>query len=248
MAQYARRSFVDSSGLMPPGVKWLLIANVAIFLFNFLLNVLRIPDPLFLYGALVPGQVLRAFAVWQLVTYLFLHGGILHILLNMLSLWMFGRELEAAWGTKRFLQFYFLCGVGAGLCVILANLIFPSGEMASRTIGASGAIYGLMLAYAILYPDREIIFYFVPLKAKYFVLILGSISFILTFSGQESGVSHVAHLGGMIFAYGYLKSRYLSLDLMGLADRAYKDWKLKRAKRKFEVYLSKNRDRGPYVN
>lgn len=233
---------------MPPGVKWLLIANIAIYLLGFLLGVLRIPDPLYLYGALVPGQVLGALAIWQLVTYLFLHGGILHILLNMLSLWMFGRDLEAAWGTKRFLQFYFLCGVGAGICVILANLVFPTGDMATRTIGASGAIYGLMLAYAILYPDREIIFYFVPMKAKYFVMILGSISFILTFSGQESGVSHVAHLGGMIFAYLYLKSRYLSLDLTGVARDAYKEWKLRRAKRKFEVYMSKNRDRGPYVN
>jgi membrane associated rhomboid family serine protease len=137
-----------------------------------------------------------------------------------------------------------LCGVGAGLCVIVASLLF--GGMASRTIGASGAVYGLLLAFGLLYPDRTVLFSFLfPMKAKYFVMIIGAIAFMSSFS-SGSGVSHIAHLGGMIFGYAYLKARLPRANLLGGLQRRYRDWKLERARRKFQVYLRKhdpNRDR-----
>ena len=110
---------------------------------------------LFHWFGLVPQAVVEVFAVWQLVTYMFLHDprGFGHILFNMLTLWMFGKDLEATWGTRRFLKFYFVCGVGAGICVVIGNSLF--GTMATRTIGASGAIFGLLLAFGMLFPDRR---------------------------------------------------------------------------------------------
>src|SRR6185503_15006634 len=112
--------------------------------------------------ALVPADVVTRFFLWQPVTYLFLHEGFFHILMNMLGLWFFGKDLEDIWGTRRFLQFYFFCGIGAGVVVVLANYLFGNPE--SRTIGASGAIYGIFLVAAVLWPDRTIIFYIFPIK------------------------------------------------------------------------------------
>ena len=112
--------------------------------------------------------------IWQLVTYMFLHSlqSFWHILFNMLTLWMFGSPVEETWGTRRFLQYYFLCGVGAGVCVVVANLAF--GDPYQRVIGASGAIYGLLLAYGMLFPNQEVLFAFLfPIKAKYMVMIFG---------------------------------------------------------------------------
>ena len=157
---------------------------------------------------------------------------------------MFGADLERGWGTKRFLQYYFLCGIGAGICVVIANAMF--GNMNSRTIGASGAIYGLLLAFGVLYPDRTVLFSFLfPIKAKYFVMILGAIAFLSSLSASDNGVSHVAHLGGMVFGYIYLRSKKMNnVDLWGSAQYMYKEWKLRRAKRKFQVYMRKKQD-GP---
>src|SRR6266851_8580867 len=129
------------SGYFPLGVKWLLISNTAIFVLCFLFP----SKAIFQWFALSPELVLKQFAIWQLVTYMFLHGGIGHILFNMLALWMFGSELEQAWGTRRFLRFYFFCGVGAALCVLVGNFIASDLR---PTMGASGAIYGILLASA----------------------------------------------------------------------------------------------------
>src|SRR5437016_8820343 len=129
----------------PTGVKWLLISNVAVFFLGFFAGLLQMDRPLAIL-ALVPAEVVLRLFVWQLATYLFLHGGFGHILWNMLALWMFGADIERAWGTKRFLQFYFFCGIGAGICVVIANYAF--GDPATRTIGSSGAIFGILLAYA----------------------------------------------------------------------------------------------------
>ncbi len=153
--------------------------------------------------ALRPSDVVTHFYLWQLVTYLFLHGGIAHILFNMLALWMFGTEFERLWGTSRFLRFYFFCGAGAGLCVIVGNYLFGNPEVA--TVGSSGAIYGILLASAVMWPDRQMLFYFlIPLKMKYFVMIIGAIAFFNSFN-PASPVSDVAHLGGMLFGYVFLK-------------------------------------------
>src|SRR5580700_178398 len=180
------------SGGLPPGIKALLISNVAIFLLSFLSRG-RL-DEFFSYFALVPAAVVKLFFVWQLFTYMFLHAGIWHILWNMLALWMFGCELEQTWGTRRFLRFYFFCGVGAGLCVVLANYLPFGGNPNIPTVGSSGAIYGILLASAVLWPDRMMLFSFlIPIKMKYFVMIIGAIAFLSSFN-TASPVSNVAHL------------------------------------------------------
>lgn len=244
------RSFGSSSyGGIRNGVKWLLIVNFGLFVLNFLTaghSIGAIFGPL----GLVPGMVVNSFAFWQPFTYMFLHStsDLWHVLFNMLTLWMFGVQLEARWGTREFLRYYFLCGIGAGICVILANYLYGTPDV--RVIGASGAIYGLLLAYAVFYPDAPILFAFIfPMKAKYFVIILGAIAFLMSARGGGGTVSHVAHLGGMLVGWLYLrgnktKSR-LSLDPVGYAQRQYQDWKLKRAKRKFEVYLRKQSPNRP---
>jgi membrane associated rhomboid family serine protease len=197
--------------------------------------------------ALRPTDVLTRFYVWELATYLFLHGGFWHILMNMLFLWFFGKDLEDIWGTRRFLQFYFFCGVGAGLIVVLANYLF--GSRTTPTIGASGAIYGVLLVAAVLWPDRIIIFYIFPIKLKYLVMIMGALAFF-GLGDPNSGVSQVAHLSGMGFGYIFLRaSRGRRFDPVTPIRESYKAWKLARAKRKFQVYLKKQgSDRDRWVN
>ena len=189
---------------------------------------------------MVPAEVLGLGFIWQPFTYMFLHGGFWHILINMLSLWMFGITLENDWGTKRFLQYYFLCGIGAALCVIAVAI--PSHEMMLRTIGASGAIYGVLLAFGVLYPDTPILFSFLfPIKAKYFVMIIGAIAFMSSFQ-PGSGVSNVAHLGGMLFGYAFLRFRVKKLKLapLGSLRGQFQEWRVRRARRRFQVYLRKH--------
>jgi membrane associated rhomboid family serine protease len=222
----------------PPGVKWLLISNVAIFVIGYFAGLLQLDRPL-AYLALIPVRVLRDGFLWQLVTYLFLHGSIGHILFNMLALWMFGADLEGTWGTRRFLQFYFFCGVGAGICVVLANYLLPWGNPRIPTIGSSGAIFGILMAYAMLYPTRTILFSFLfPIQVKYFVMIIGAIAFLSSFQ-VNNGVSEFAHLGGLLFGYIFLKTPNFRFDLAGPVRHQYSEWKLRRAKKKFQVYLRK---------
>ena len=231
------------SSFFPRGVKWLLISNIAIFVVYFLAGHTELGQ-IFNLLALSPELVLRHFAIWQLFTYMFLHGSIGHILFNMLTLWMFGMDLERDWGTKRFLKYYFICGIGAGLCDVLVNAAL--GHLNTRTIGSSGAIYGLLLAFGVLYPDRVVLMSFLfPIKAKYFVMIIGAIAFISSL-GSSSGVGNVAHLGGMLFGYLYLRMRFPQFNTGDLIRR-YQDWKLQRAKKKFQVYMRKH-GRGPWVN
>ena len=256
MALYTRypASSYRVGGFFPRGVKWLLIINFAVFVFFFFLGVL---SPA-MAGGFLEIFGLRAFlfvrgAIWQPFTYMFLHDptSIWHILFNMLTLWMFGADLEREWGTRQFLRFYFLCGIGAGLCVVAANAAV-GGDMQRATIGASGAIYGLLMAFGVLFPDRIVLFSFLfPMKAKYFVMILGAIAFLSSMGSGNSNVSNVAHLGGMIFGYIYLKSRLgrVRFSMAASLTRGYRQWKLARAKRKFKVYLRKqNRDSDRWVN
>ena len=246
---YSSRSYARpyaSGGGLPFGIKWLLIANTAIFLLQFFLG--RGASAVFSYFALVPVQVVKSFFVWQLVTYMFLHGGLWHILWNMLALWMFGKDLEQTWGTDRFLRFYFLCGSGAGVCVVLANYLF--GDPRIATIGSSGAIYAILAASAALWPDRQIIAFFIfPMKMKYFVMIVGAIAFLNSWN-LNSGVSDVAHLSGLLFGILYVKSpRVRGFNPLAVVESGYRTWKLNRAKRKFQVYLRKQRsDKDRWVN
>lgn len=250
------RPYSMGGGGLPYGLKMLLIANVAIFLLQFF----GADSFLLQYFALRPASLFSMFAVWQLATYMFLHGGLGHILFNMLALWMFGKELEETWGTQRFLRFYFFCGIGAGICVVLANYTLPGGNPASITLGASGAIYGVLLASAVLWPDRIIYMNFLfPIKMKYFVMIYGAISFLMVARGVNSGVSDIGHLGGLICAWIYLKTPALKTTggrgfspMVGIRQQ-YKAWKLARNKRRFHVYMKTQRrdpndKRDPWVN
>jgi membrane associated rhomboid family serine protease len=239
--KYRRSSFFNS--YFPAGVKWLIVSNVAVFVL-FTLFGRWIGDDLRLL-ALAPRAVVSYFALWQLVTYLFIHSGISHLLFNMLALWMFGVPLEQTWGTKRFLKYYFLCGIGAGLCDVALHAAV--GDWGTRTVGASGAIYGLLMAFGVLFPNQTVLMGFLfPIKAKYMVMIYGAIELLLAFSVND-GVSNIAHLGGMAFGYVYLKGRLPRLTLPDWQG-AYKRWKLQRAKKKFQVYMRKHGDRGPWVN
>lgn len=240
------RPYLPGSGL-PRGVKNLIIANSVVFL---LMWAFGRTDAIRLfagYFSLIPADVVTRFYIWQPFTYLFLHGGFMHILFNMLGLWFFGKDLEEIWGTRRFLQFYFFCGVGAGLFVVLGNYLVGTPQI--PTVGASGAIYGIMLVCAVLWPDRIVIFYIFPIKLKYLVMILGALAFF-SLSDLNSGVSNVAHLSGMLFGYVFLKSsKARSFDVVGPMRDSYKAWKLARAKRKFQVYLKKQgSDKDRWVN
>ena len=235
------RSF-NTSGYLPTGVKWLVIANTVVFLLSYLIPSLA---PHLLLLSLAPAAVLKHYAIWQLATYMFLHGGVWHILLNMLALWMFGSPLERDWGTRRFLQYYFLCGLGAGLCDVMLNGIL--GNWGTHTVGASGAVYGLLLAFGMLYPDAQVIFFIFPMKAKYMVMIFGAVAFLGALR-PGSGVSDIAHLGGMAFGYAYLRMRFFHID-MDYFRREYNAWKLRRAKKRFQVYMRKHgSDRDTWVN
>ncbi|MCD6376477.1 MAG: rhomboid family intramembrane serine protease [Caldisericaceae bacterium] len=191
-----------SGGMLPPAVKNLMFANGIIWLMMILNGSLRY----FLLDqfALNRIDVFYNFKIWQLVTYMFLHdpSGFMHVFFNMLFLWMFGAELENEWGTKEFLKYYFITGIGAG---ILNIILSPS-----PTIGASGAVYGIMLAYALRYPDRYIYIYFLfPVKIKYFMAFLAFVSFFSTFGAYGGGIAHAAHLGGIVIGYIYLKYWYM---------------------------------------
>jgi len=216
-------SSLGIGGAITPAVKALVIANAAVFLFEFVLHSAGLDAVFLKLFALQPGLVYGSLYVWQLATYLFLHGDLGHILVNMFMLWMFGAEMERIWGSRRFLKYYFLTGIGAGI----VTCFFSSG---SRTIGASGAVFGVMLAYGLTFPNREILFWFVfPMKAKHFVLLMGGIELLASASWVSDGIGHFAHLGGMLFGYVYLKRAWKLKDWLSEIR-----WKARR--RRFEVF------------
>ena len=245
---YTRLRYTRSSyfGYLTPGVKWLLITNTAMFLLTYLGGPAVSTQARLLLG-LRAEAVVHILMVWQVVTYMFLHAGITHILFNMLALWMFGSMLEQDWGTRRFLKYYFLCGIAAGACVLVVNVAI--GDWYTPTIGASGAIFGLLVAFGVMYPNQTVLMNFLfPIKAKYMVVIYAVIELLMTF-GPNTGVSTIAHLGGMLFGYIYLKAGWRPSLGLAEARSAYQQWKLGRAKRKFQVYMRKHgKDRGPRVN
>jgi membrane associated rhomboid family serine protease len=216
-------------GPITPAVKAIIWANIAMF-------VLRLAyEPIIGYLGLTPQLVLTSGWIWQVATYMFLHVGTMHILFNMLGIWMFGVELERLWGTKFFGRFYAITGMGAGLCVIAAPFLPVPALQATYsipTIGASGALYGLLMAFAIYYPDRPILMFLLfPIPAKYFVMILGALAFLVS----GGGVSNSAHLGGLLFGYLYLRGRGGG-GLTAEIKYRYLKWKMNRLRRKFDVY------------
>ena len=155
--------------------------------------------------SLIPSEIITKFQVWRIFTYLFIHDPVsyLHIFFNMYMLIMFGIQVEAEWGRRRFFFYYFLCGTGAGLFIFLIALI--SGEN-SLTMGASGAIFGIILAFSMLNPDAIILLFFIlPIRAKYLVILYAGLELFFELSGAQPGVSHVGHLGGLLTGFLYFK-------------------------------------------
>lgn len=191
---YPRISF---GGPLTPVVKSILIACGLVFLQQLLAG----DKMLFIFG-LIPAMVWKDSFFWQLVSYIFLHGDLFHMLFNLLALFMFGCELERVWGSPFFLKYFFVTGIGAGVCTVCLT---PS--LTIPTIGASGAVFGILLAYALHFPNRIVYFNFLfPIKIKYLVLIYGILTFWFSLSGTGGGIAHIAHLGGMIFGLIYLKA------------------------------------------
>src|SRR5690349_8032828 len=180
-------SFSFGPGPLSTAMKALIGANVLIFFAQ--LGIRSLTEML----GLVPAFVIERFWIWQLATYMFLHGGLFHVLFNMLALWMFGTELERIWGSREFLKFYFITGVGAGALTVAFSLLpfgFAQQLQYVDVIGASGAIYALLLAYALYFPVRPIYMYFVfPIPAKIFVLIMGAIAFYSSIAESGGGVA-----------------------------------------------------------
>jgi membrane associated rhomboid family serine protease len=235
MPRYPSRYSSSSSFSFGPGpvstsLQALIGANVAVFFAQAFL-------PQLMDFGLQPEWVVRG-RLWQLATYMFLHGGLWHILFNMLALWMFGAELERMWGTRYFLRFYFVTGIGAGILTVLFSLLpFDAAQQVYRSnvIGASGAIYGLLLAYGLHFPDRPIYMYLVfPIPARYFVLLMGAIAFYSTVSGAGGGIANATHLGGLLVAYLFLRGS--RLDPRAELKYRYLKWKINRARKKFDVY------------
>jgi len=191
---YYRYRFSFGYGLTPVVKNLMIIMGAAFLLQLFLTRWVEI------YFGLVSILVWKKYFLWQLLTYIFLHGDFFHILFNLFSLWMFGGELENYWGSKKFLFYFLYCGIGAGICTV----VFTPNEFIP-VIGASGAIYGILLAFAWLFPNRPILIYFLfPIPAKYMVIIFGLIELYSSRSGAGGGIAHLTHLGGFVFGFFYL--------------------------------------------
>ena len=199
---------------MTPIVKRLIIINVVIWVVAVMIiqKAFLAENYIFRYFGLIPGSFIFDFFLWQPFTYMFLHStSFFHILFNMLILWMFGSELEGRWGGRFFLIYYLVSGIGAAFLYVICTLVYylfsgQSGPLMVPVIGASGATFGLILAYGLIFAERTVLFMFIfPMKAKYFALLLGVIELLtLLDSGFGSKVANLAHLGGIVSGFLFL--------------------------------------------
>jgi membrane associated rhomboid family serine protease len=234
----------------PPFTYWIkriIIACVAVYFLQVVLGAF-VPSSetyLRLFGALIPDRVLHGW-IWQLVTYSFLHAGVMHVLINMLMLWMFGAQEEMDWGSKKFLEFYLFCIVGAALTTMaVAYSPIPGVSPMTATIGASGGVYGVLMAFGMLYGEQEIFMFPLPfmMKAKYMVAIMILLVILATFQPSQGGIANFAHLGGLFFGFVYVKFMPRRGLSYGASEKyfnirnSYYRWKRRRAARKFEVYM-----------
>lgn len=214
-------------GAVPPVVARLIAVNVAVYL-------LQVVTGSWLVGqfGLIPALVERG-EIWRLFSYQFLHGGPLHLGLNMFALWMFGSELAPRWGASFFLRYYFVCAVGGGILFTLVRLgtWVPS-------VGASGAIYGILMAYAMWFPNRQVYLYFIlPIRVRYLMVFLIVLETAQAIQSTGTGIAHAAHLGGMGFGYAYLRwngvdgFRPFPAGSIETWKRQFKRWRLKRQMR-----------------
>ncbi len=245
MGAYQHRTYGRPSwnNLVTPMVKALLIANTAVFVVGAILGLFaqQAQNEFILTFALRPAAVLTG-RLWQPLTYLFLHADLWHLLINMLVLWMFGCDLERQWGKNKFLSYYLLCGIGAAFINVLVKML-GFGSAVIPTVGASGAIYGLLAAWAVLWPDRQIwlIPFPVQLPIRIYVAIMAAIAFYGSLGSMGDNVSHVCHLGGMLVGYIYLRRGSF---LYKFRNRVT-DWQRDRQRKRFEVYMRKQQDNPP---
>jgi len=248
---YRGRTLTLSFPPFTKAVKWLVLINAGVFLFTTLLQAFApsAGSVFSLVVSLVPGLVVRGW-LWQLISYSFLHVGLFHILFNMLWLWMFGAQLEMDWGKNKFVEFYFFCVVGAALTTIAVSFTGVGGiTPATSTVGASGGVLGILMAFGLIYGDQEIMLFPIPfsIRAKYFVAGIAFIELISAINaaapGRGQGIAYIAHLGGLLFGFLYVKfvpRRGLMFNAteryFGVRNSYYR-WKRRRAARKFEVYM-----------
>ncbi len=236
MAYYSNTPSVSFGGPVTRTVKALILVNVSVFALQLLGRAAGV-DLIELYFGLRPWSITHEFMLWQFVSYMFLHDShqFFHIFINMFTLYMFGNDLERVWGAKRFLRYYFVTGIGAGLCSYLTGV-----NSYTVTIGASGAIYGLLLAYGLMYPNRLVYLYLLfPVKVKYLVLIMGALAFVSSITGGEPGVANIAHLGGLAVGFVYLRGGgWIERLRMNEAHR-----KREELKKQFEVYYGELRNK-----
>jgi len=229
--------------MTPPVIQQLIIANVVVFLLQFIFS------DILKYGPVRPYYVWHEGHLWEPITYMWLHGGLGHILMNMFALWMFGSQLALAWGPKKFLRFYLFCGIGAGVVIatwpyLIMNL--NPDSLLIPTVGASGAIYGVLLAYSLTWPDRVIALLFPPITFRAIWLIPGL--FVLTVMVGGGGISHIGHLGGVLMGWLYLRrkgeagARTLSLEHLRYRIKRYRMRNKMRAVRYEEWEARRRRD------
>jgi len=217
MNQYSGQRGFGRFSVFPPVLKSLLIINVAVFVLDYLFfgdyhfGNISLKEMFIRYLYLWPIGENSNFYIWQLISYQFIHGGFMHLFFNLFALWMFGAELEEMWGSKKFLSYYLLCGIGAGLVQLFIAPLFSDP---APTIGASGAIYGILLAFGLTFPDRPIFMFplFIPIPAKFFVIIFAGIELLTGVTSSGGGVAHFAHLGGAFTGFLLIKFG----DRMGL--------------------------------
>ncbi len=245
-----RRSGEPMTLSLPPftkAVSWLIGINTAVFLLVLLLDMLRIPFGAILrdYFSLIPIQVVQHGWIWQLLTYGVIHFEFWHWFGNMLGLWMFGAAIEQQWGSRRFLELFSLGVFGAALTTVALSYSHLLGNPYRPTIGASGGVFAILIAFGMLFGDNEIMMIPFPftIKAKYFVgiLIVVTLAFAM---GGGGNVAYVAHLGGLLFGYLYVRrGPKAALVNVGVSERyyglrnSYYRWKRRRAAKKFEVYM-----------
>ena len=220
--------------LFTNAIKVIISVNFCIFVLQSLSQSEALFFPLF---GLVPKLVWSDRMVWQPFTYLFLHGGIWHILINMFVLWMFGGELERLWGKHDFLKFYFITGIGSGLVTMLFDL-----QSMTPIVGASGAVYGVLLAYGLTYPNRTVYLYgIIPVKSIWFVLGIGLIAFMSSFNNM-SQISHMTHLSGMLIGYFMLKKPFRLSGLWFQIRKKTLEYRIQKEEKKMSRQFQVERD------
>jgi membrane associated rhomboid family serine protease len=231
-----------------PGVTTLVLANSAVLVVELLIRYVGGPGAeyaIFQWFGLVPWAFIHGW-LWQPFTYLFLHGGFWHLFWNMLFLWMFGCDLERQWGKRRFYFYYFLTGAGAGLVTVFVKILMDPHGMGTAiipTIGASGSVFGVITAAALLFPDRQVWLFPLPIAIpmRFYAILMGAIEFLGTMGGANDHVAHLTHLSAIFVGWFYLRRS----SVLYRARNRFSDWKVQRNRRRYDDYVRRHRGKPP---